>query len=304
MQASSSLMVPEQKLAQIQGLNQLLHGGLNIASAPLGALLVETLPMHAVMSIDVFTALLAVGILLFIQIPQPGAGGKGPAEKSSLWKDFKAGLAYIWSWPGLVIIIAMAALINLLFTPGVMLAPILVTRHFGGQAFELALMQSSLGIGMIAGGLLLSVWGGFRKRVLTTLVGLLGMGAGALAVGLMPASAFHPALLAAFALGLFGPIVDGPLFAALQAVVAPEMQGRVFTVILSASSAMAPLGLVLSGPIADRLGVQVWFIASGIVMLLMAGASLFIPAVLNFEQGPRARPARRLSRQPAPTYGD
>lgn len=304
MQASSSLMVPEQKLAQIQGLNQLLQGGLNIAAAPLGALLVEALPMHAVMSIDIFTALLAVCILFFIHIPQPEAEEKSPSEKNSVWEDFKAGLGYIWAWPGLVIIICMAALINLLLTPGLMLMPILVTRHFDGQAFELALMQSSLGVGMMTGGLLLSVWGGFRKRVMTSLLGLLWMGLGALAVGLMPASAFRPALLAVFALGFCGPIVDGPLFAALQSVVAPEMQGRVFTVVLSASSAMAPLGLVLSGPIADTLGVQVWFIASGIMMLLMGSAAMFIPAVLTFEQEPRAISVHQPSKQPAPTYGD
>jgi DHA3 family macrolide efflux protein-like MFS transporter len=60
MQASTSLMVPNEHLSRIQGLNQMLMGGLNIISAPLGALLLEVLPMQGVLAIDVGTAMLAV----------------------------------------------------------------------------------------------------------------------------------------------------------------------------------------------------------------------------------------------------
>jgi MFS transporter, DHA3 family, macrolide efflux protein len=287
MQASTSLMVPKEQLSRIQGINQMLNGGMNIASAPLGALLVAVLPLHRVMMIDVFSAMLAVLPLFFVAVPQPPrtreaeAGGAVP----SVWQDFAAGLRYIRGWTALVLILGLATIINLFLTPASMLVPLLVTRHFGGEAMHLAWMQTASGVGIIAGGLLLSVWGGFKRRILTSMLGLLVMGGASLAMGLMPANAFLPAVGVMLILGLSNPIVNGPLFAALQACVAPEMQGRVFTVIISVAAAMSPLGLLAAGPVADRLGVQIWFLAGGAITGLMAVGSLFVPVLMNFEDG-------------------
>src|SRR4030066_2106144 len=86
-------------------------------------------------------------------------------------------------------------------------------------------------------------------------------------------------------LGILSPIVNGPLLAAVQAAVAPEMQGRVFSLIGSMSAGMSPIGLIIAGPIADKLGVQTWFIIGGIVTGLMGIGSLFVPAIMNFEEG-------------------
>jgi len=73
--------------------------------------------------------------------------------------------------------------------------------------------------------------------------------------------------------------------AVVQATVAPEMQGRVFTLIGSFASAMSPLGLLIAGPLADKVGVSSWFLVGGLACILMALGSLFIPAVLHFEDG-------------------
>jgi MFS transporter, DHA3 family, macrolide efflux protein len=184
-----------------------------------------------------------------------------------------------------MIIMGMAALINLVVNPGFVLLPILVTDHFNGEAFQLAWMQSSWGIGMAAGGLLLSVWGGFKRRIFTSMIGLMGIAVGAIGIGLMPSSGYLPALGAMLLMGLSNPIVNGPLFAALQSCVAPEMQGRVFTLLISAATAMMPIGLVIAGPLADAFGVQTWFIIGGVVTGAMGIVGLFIPALMNFEKG-------------------
>jgi DHA3 family macrolide efflux protein-like MFS transporter len=295
MAASTTLMVPKEHLARIQGFNQMLNGGLNIISAPLGALLLELLPMQGVLSIDIFTALLAVLSLFFVAIPQPprAPATAGEAGKTSVWQDIKAGLRYTVSFPGLLIILIMAALINMLLNPAFALLPLLVTRHFNGQAWHLATLESLSSIGIILGGLGLGVWGGFRSRVATSLCGLLMIGAGCLAIGLLPGWAFGYAVAAMFVLGLSTPITNGPLMAAVQAVVDPEMQGRVFTLIMSVSSAMSPLGLILAGPVGDLFGVQTWFLWGGVLTAVMGVAGFFIPAVMNFEKGPKAagRPA-------------
>jgi DHA3 family macrolide efflux protein-like MFS transporter len=285
MSASTSLMVPKEHLSRIQGINQVLNGGISIISAPLGAFAISILPMQGVLAIDVSTAALAVIPLLFMAVPQPrqGATSQETGGKTSVWQDLRAGIRYVWAWPGLVMILVMATIVNLVLNPGFALMPILLTRHFGGQAYQLAWMESAFGIGMLIGGVTLSIWGGFKRRILTSMVGLLGIGLANLFLGTLPASAYWLAVTAMFFNGIANPITNGPLLAVVQAVVKPEMQGRVFTLINSAASAMMPLGLIFAGPISDAFGVQIWFLVGGVVTVLMALGALFVPAIMHIE---------------------
>jgi DHA3 family macrolide efflux protein-like MFS transporter len=73
------------------------------------------------------------------------------------------------------------------------------------------------------------------------------------------------------------------VFAIIQARVAPELQGRVFTTIGSIASAMMPLGTAVAGPVADWLGVRVWFLVGGAVCALMGVVSFFVPAIVGME---------------------
>jgi DHA3 family macrolide efflux protein-like MFS transporter len=296
MHSSTTLMVPGAHLARVQGLNQMLNGGMNILSAPLGAVLLDVLSVQGILMIDIGTAMLAVLPLLFIRVPQPPKSliVQQSGEKISLWQDFRLGLRYVFSWPGLVIIAGMATLINFLLNPAFALTPILVTKHFDGGAMQLAGLESILGIGVVAGGITLGVWGGFRRRMLTSLVGLLGVGLGSLLIGFAPPVAYSLALAAFFILGFSLPITNGPLMAAIQAAVAPEMQGRVFTLINSAAAAMSPLGLIIAGPVADTFGVQTWYIVGGFVTIAMGVMGYFIPAVMHLEEG-RGSPAETTS---------
>ena len=195
MQASTSLMVPEKQLARVAGMNQTLHGLMSIAAPPLGALLVIAWPMQQVLLIDAFTALMAIVPLLFIAIPQPKrTAAQASAPQASFMQDLRAGLSYAVSWRGLAIIMLMGMALNFLLTPGVSLIPLLVTKHFGGGAPQMAIQEAAWGLGMIAGGLLLSAWGGFKRRILTSLMGIFGLGLGFLLIGLLPPTLFTAAV--------------------------------------------------------------------------------------------------------------
>jgi DHA3 family macrolide efflux protein-like MFS transporter len=138
---------------------------------------------------------------------------------------------------------------------------------------------------MLLGGLVLSVWGGFKRRIYTSLGGLVVGGLGILALGLVPANALPLAMAALFVFGFMQPLINGPLMAILQSTVAPEMQGRVFTLVRSLASAMMPLGLAVSGPVADQVGVRPWYIAGGAVFAAVGLLAFFIRPVVNIEQG-------------------
>jgi DHA3 family macrolide efflux protein-like MFS transporter len=283
MSASTSLMVPVEQLTRIQGLNQLLNGGLNVVAAPLGALLLGMLPMQGILSIDVITALFAILPLAFIHVPQPERNAVD-AEKTSVWTDFKAGLRYMISWPGLLIIGLMTLGINFTIIPAFSLLPLMVKDYFGGGAIHLSWVESAMGAGMILGGALLGIWGGFSRKILTSLVGLMGMGAGTLILALSPASAISLAVGAALLVGFMTPITMGPFFAVIQSTVEPDMQARVFSLLSSVGTGITPLGLMIAGPVADRFGIQAWFLLGGILCIFMAMTGLFIPVVMNMEK--------------------
>ncbi len=262
--------------------------------------------MQGILGIDVFTALLAITPLFFVAIPQPARilEEGAPQMKTSVWAELRLGMKYAFSWPGLMIIGMVAAMINFLLTPAFSLMPILVTKHFNGQALQLAWMESGYGVGVLLGGFLLGVWGGFKRRMYTSFAGVLGIGVASLVIGLLPASAFPLAVAAMFLSGFTNPIANGPLFAALQATVDPEMQGRIFTLLGSLASAMSPLGLIAAGPVSDHLGVQTWFWIGGIVTLLMALIMFSIPAVVHFEDGHPKQKSQAASQVALPVVLD
>ena len=282
MHASTSLMVPVEHLTRIQGLNQFLEGGLNVVAAPLGALLLGVLSMQGILSIDVITALFAILPLFFIQIPQPERN-EVIAEKTTVWTDFKAGLSYMLGWPGLLIIGLMTVGINFTIIPAFSLLPLVIKDYFGGNAVQLGWVESAMGAGMIIGGALLGVWGGFSRKILTSLVGLIGMGAGTLILALAPASAIYLAVGGALLIGFMTPMTMGPFFAIIQTKVEPDMQARVFSLLSSVGTGIVPIGLMIAGPVSDRVGIQAWFLLGGILCIFMAVTAFFIPAVMNME---------------------
>jgi DHA3 family macrolide efflux protein-like MFS transporter len=298
MEASTSLMVPKEHLSRVAGLNQMVRGAMNVVAPPAGAFLIALLPLHGIMGIDVATALVAVLPLAVVYIPQPprvSSPARSGEAGTTIRQDLVAGLRYVWGWPGLRAIILMAVLLNLTGSPAFSLIPILVTQHFGGQALELGWMNSGWGLGIVLGGLALSTWGGFRRRVLTSLAGLVIMGVATVAIGLAPAEAFWLALAGIAVGGVMNPMINGPLMALVQATVAPDMQGRVFTLIGSLCMAASPLGLAVAGPLADRFGVRPLFIVDGVVCLAMGVVGFFVPAIVHMEDGRTASESRATS---------
>jgi DHA3 family macrolide efflux protein-like MFS transporter len=283
MGASTRYMVPEEHLTRISGLNQTLQGIMSMIAPPVGALLIEVFPTQNVLLIDIATAVLAILPLLFFQIPQPPRVETPYQTKPSLFADVREGLAYVRSWNGLLVILSMAVLLNFLLTPTGSLMPLLITKYFGKGALEFGLMDSASGFGMILGGVLLSIWGGFRKKIVTSMLGIIGIGFGIAGVALVPAHLFVLAVISMAFSSAMGPITNGPLGAIMQAKVRPDMQGRVMSLVNSAATAMAPLGLLIAGPVSDLIGIRSWYFIAGLVTIFMGILGFSLPAVMHVE---------------------
>ncbi|MGD8998000.1 MAG: MFS transporter [Anaerolineae bacterium] len=284
MQASTSLMVPEKHLTRVAGLNQTMSGVLNIVGPPLGALLLELLPPHGVMLTDGGTALLAIVPLFFVHIPQPRRSGDGQgAVRPTIWGDIREGLRYIGDWPGLLALIGMAMVVKIALTPAFSLLPLLVRDHFNGGAAQLSLLEAVIGMGIVTGGLLLGAWGGFRRKIYTTLMGMGMLGLGFVVLGLTPGGWLWLGLVCVFLAGFVIPLVDGPIMAILQGTVSPEIQGRVFMLMGSLLSLTSPFGLAIAGPVSDWLGLRVWYLTAGVLCGATGLAGFFIPAIVGIE---------------------
>lgn len=284
MAASTSLMVPEKHLARVAGMNQTLRGVMGIVSPALGAFLLGVLPMYGILAIDVVTAIIAILPLVITAIPQPmRADGEKVVTPRQVLLDVKEGLQFVLTWPGLLGILILAVVLNFLFAPAGTLMPLLVSKHFGGGPFHLGLMEALFGVGIIIGGVALSIWGGFKRKIITSLSGIAGMGVGAILTGLAPANLFVLAVVGMAVTGMMNPLANGPLQAILQSRVPPEKQGRVFTLVGSFAMAMMPLSMVVAAPVAELLGIQVWYILAGGMCVLLALGAMLIKPIINIE---------------------
>jgi DHA3 family macrolide efflux protein-like MFS transporter len=281
MQATIPMIVPQKHLVRVSGVTQMFQGIINIAAPPAGALLLEILPMQGVLAIDIVTAAIAIGCLAAVTIPKT-IRTIGIAA-SSVIKEMMQGFRYIWSWKGLTILKGLSALLNFFLLPPFTLLPIMVTTHLEGDVLKLGWLEAAFGIGVIAGGLLLGAWGGFKKGMVNVLTGVAVAGIAVIALGFTSMSLFLLGVSACFIIGAGLTFANAPVIAIMQKVVSNDMQGRVFSLLGAISTAATPLGLAIAGPLADSLGINSLYFIAGIATLVLSITTLFIPSVMNLD---------------------
>ena len=285
MLASTSLMVPEEHYVRVQGLNQALQSGSPLLAAPLGALLVSWLPMSSIMMIDVGTALIAVIPLLFVKVPQPQNTSEN-SEQTSVLADVAEGIRYLRQHSEQMYLVLGATLANFFVVPAFVLLPLYVMQELGGGAYYLSVLQLTIAAGGVVGGSLLASWGGFERHVHTVILGFAVVGAGTTIIGVAPTeSQWMPAAAMLF-VGAAAAMISGSIMAILQARVAANYQGRLFTLVGSIAGAITPLALLLAAPVAELLGIRFWYVAGGVCCLLLAAVALFVPAITDMENSP------------------
>jgi DHA3 family macrolide efflux protein-like MFS transporter len=286
LQASISLLVPKDQLSRISGLNQTLRGTLGILAPVFAALLLDYLPMFGILSIDVLTAILAISPLLIVVIPQPAKTETDDTEQPvRIWEDVKFGFRYLYNWKGMFYLALAATLLNFLLNPGFTFTPLLITGYFKKGAIELSAIESAFSAGMILGGMILSAWGGFKRNIITTLLGILGLSFGTALIALTPSNMFFMAVVGMSITGFMQPMANGPLFAIMQAHVDPQIQGRVFSMLESMVSAMMPISMLIAAPVAEWIGIRGWLLFGAVGCLVIGLGGFFIPSLMNIEEG-------------------
>jgi DHA3 family macrolide efflux protein-like MFS transporter len=247
--ASTTLLVPKRQYGRAAGLGQLGAAISQIVSPLLAGFLIGRIEIQGVILIDFATYLVAALSLLVVRIPRPAAPAAEDRGRGTLVREAGYGLAYLRKRPGLMGLLVLFAFCN--FTLGlysVLFTPLVLSFS---TADALGGVLSAGGFGMLAGSLVMSGWGGARRKVDSLLGALMLAGAFLGLAGLRP----DPFLVGIAAFGFFFlvPIANGSSQAIWLAKVAPEVQGRVFATRAMMATVANPLAYLLAGPLVDYL---------------------------------------------------
>jgi MFS transporter, DHA3 family, macrolide efflux protein len=235
--------------------------------APMAAgALMSFASVEALFFVDVGTAAFAIAIVLgFLRVP-PHERALSKVE-IGYWKDLRAGFSYIAGHAYVKRFFVFCAAFFFLAAPVAFLTPLQVTRSFGNDVWRLTAIEIVFSLGMTAGGVLVGAWGGFRNRVRTMALSSFIVGATTAALGLLPS--FVPYLAAMALCGIAMPLFNTPANVLLQEKVEGEFIGRVFGVMGMISSVMMPLGMLVFGPMADRLPIEALLVGTGAGIFLL-----------------------------------
>ncbi len=248
--AAVTLLVPKEQYGRANGFVQLGEALPNIAGPALAGALYVAIHLGNMALIDFATYVFSVLLmLLFVRIPTPPHTEEGNKGKGSLWMEMKFGWDYIMERKGLLSLLFFFLATN--FLSGIM-SPLIVPLILDNwRADTLGYLTTIMGVGMLLGTLVMSAWGGGKRKINTLLGASLVSGVFLTCVGLR---ASIPLLaVCGFCLMFAGPFTSACSQAIWQAKVAPDVQGRVFAVrrgIAWSSQIVAPL---LAAPLADRI---------------------------------------------------
>ncbi len=248
--AAITVMIPKKHYGRASGLTQLADSASGIFAPILAGALMGLIGLRGILLIDIVTFLFAIGALLVVYVPQPERTEEGKAGEGSLWQESLFGFRYIFERPSLLGLQLVFLFGNFFATIGfTVVAPMILART-GNNEFSLGSVQSVGAVGGVIGALLMSAWGGPKKRVHGVLGGWIFYGiAGAALMGIGRAVPLWAA--ASFLAALVVPVLNGSNQAIWQAKVAPDVQGRVFSIRRVIAWLVNPLATLLAGPLAD-----------------------------------------------------
>jgi MFS transporter, DHA3 family, macrolide efflux protein len=304
--AAISVMIPKRHYARANGMISLTESGSHIFAPLLAGALLGVIGLRGILLIDIITFLFAIGTLLAVTIPNPPRTAEGAAGQGSLLRESAYGFQYIFARPSLLGLQLIFLAGNFFMTMAFTTMAALILARTNQNELIFGTTQAIGAAGGLAGGLLMSVWGGPRRLVHGVLGGWALSGVALVIVGL---GRGLPVWAAGLFLGaLLGPVINGSNQAIWQAKVAPDVQGRVFSVRRLIAWLTNPVAQLAAIPLADRLlgpamleggslapifgplvgagpgaGISLIFIFAGAVAALVGLSGYLIPAIRHAE---------------------
>lgn len=286
-------LVPEEHLMRFNGINATMQSIVQFAAPAAAGVLLTFSSLQYSLLVDVITAAMGIGLLSAVAIPKcvvtADVSGKeqavstaveqaavnegdkisvGVSKSHSAFDDMKNGLHYAFSNKIIGSLLIVYGLFIFLGVPAGFLSQLLVSRVYGNTYWYLTATELVGFAGMALGGIVMGVWGGFKSRVKTLLWGLSAFGLLACGMGLSKHFIIYLCFMLIYGIALT--MVQTATTTLIQEKTEESMQGRVFGLLGTMYSGFLPIGMLLCGPLADRISLQVMMIVSGIALLLIA----------------------------------
>ncbi|MCK9251766.1 MAG: MFS transporter [Clostridiales bacterium] len=289
-EAAIPLIAPEIHLVRTAAVTQILRSAISFLAPLMGALLIEWLPLAQILLIDVVSAGIAILLLLPSRIPSVSQSDRPGHPLAGYMQDMKIGIQYVLRWKGLLALILVFGLSNFLLAPVLSMMPLIITRHFNGGAREYGLFEMALAIGVIAGSLSLSIWGGFKRKIVSINIAQIICGLGLAGIALVASDRFWVVLVLIAICGLCSAYINSPATAIMQAKVDKEMQGRVMSIVTVVCMVSMPISLAIAGPLANVIGLMPIVYIPGLISTLIGIACFMIKPLMRIEDRRAAGP--------------
>ncbi len=276
LQAVTPLLVPRERLSQCAGWSQGVQTLSLLLSPALAALLYAAVPLPLIIALDALGAAFAIGFLLLARLPALRTGREGPFR---LLDDCRAGCALLRSQGWLWQLCLICGIFSVAVVPVSSLFPLMCMSYFGGTAVSASVVETAYSLGMLAGSLLLGLWGGTRNKMTAMTAALFAMGGCLLAVGGLSPAAFLAFTGLALGMGLASPFFNSMFTALIQEKVAGDYLGRVLGLTSAVMTLAGPVGLAATALFAERVGLVRWFVLAGGLTALCGVLCLLLPAV-------------------------
>jgi len=268
--AAIPTFVPAEQLTRAGGWSSFITSGSNLLGPMLGAVLMETLPIVAVMLVDILGAAFAILCLAFVEIPDVPR----QSEKIHFMRDMKDGVRALTGNRLLMAALPQIVLVGILYMPLNSLFPLLVLTHFGGGALQNGMVDVFFASGMLLSSVIMGIWGGTKRKFMLISLAIIIIGIVTAISGLLPGGAFWWLIVCVFIMGHMATYFNVPFYAYVQESTKPELLGKVMSLILTIFTLANPIGLALAGPLSNVIGVNQWFLYSGIALAAVGVLSL------------------------------
>ena len=312
-------LAPKEHLTRVNGLNGSIQSVVLFASPMAGGALLAVAPIQTLLFIDVVTAVIGIGILLsLVKTPTQAKSSERQSGAGQYFLEISEGLKYVRSQAFVKKLMLLNAFFNIMIAPAAVLTPLQVVRDWGegvwrvlgkfplgleehmtqgilrdwletlwnslaglpyGPELRLASIEVVFFIGMIIGGLVMGIWGGFKNKSHSMALAICLFGISAAMLGIL--TNFWWYLTCMWITGLVMSMFNAPLMAMIQTNVEAAYMGRVFSVLTMISSLMMPLGMILWGPLGDAVAIDWLLIGTGLSMFLMGFIFIFDKTLLR-----------------------
>ena len=260
-------IVPEDQLMKTNGLFTSLNSAIMLISPMVSGALLSFTSLELILMIDIVTAIAAILVLYIQKLPAHVRSEANQNQK--YWQDMVAGVNYIRRHEYIGRFFVYITILFFMVTPLAILTPLQVTRSFGDDIWRLTAIEVVFSSGMLAGGLLIASWGGFRNRVKTMAFSTLMVGVTSFLLGVVPNFWIYLGIMAITGVTL--PLYNTPATVLLQEKVEPDYLGRVFGVMGMIASGVMPMAMLIFGPLADRIRIEWLLIGSGVLLTILSG---------------------------------